>query len=57
MKYISNTGKTTEVIKTGKSFKTITVYPATPRMPSETIERKHRNWSAVEKQIKGMEAV
>ena len=57
MKYISITGKTTEVIETGKSFKTVTVYPATTRMGTETITRNHRTWSGVEKQIKGMEKV
>ena len=57
MKYISITGKTTEVIETGKSFKTVTVYPATPRMEAETVTRTHRTWGGVEKQIKGMEKV
>ena len=57
MKYISITGKTTEVIETGKSFKTVTVYPATKRSPAATNERKHRTWAGVEKRIQGMERV
>lgn len=55
MKYLNElTGKTVEVFQTGKSFKTETTYIATKRVAEETITRKHRCWSGVEKQIKGM---
>ena len=57
MKYQSITGKTVEVIETGKSFKTITTYTATKRSPVETRTKKHRTWMGVEKQIEGMERI
>jgi len=40
-----------EVFENGKSWKTVTHYPASKRIPAESVERKHRNYSAVESRI------
>ena len=55
MKYSSITGKTVEIIQTGKSFKSITIYPATKHSPKERVEKHHRTWGGVERVISGME--
>ena len=55
MKYSSITGKTVEIIETGKSFKSITIYPATKHSPKERVEKHHRTWGGVERVISGME--
>ena len=49
--YTSVTGKTLEVIPTGKSFKSIINYPATKHSAAETVVKRHRCYSAVEKLI------
>lgn len=50
-KYKNLAGTTLEVYQVGKSFKTIRHYQATKRVPAETVVKKHRCYSAVEKII------
>ena len=50
------TGTTVAVVQTGKTFKTVTVFPATKRVGQETIEKKHYAWSGVEKWLKKLDA-
>ena len=57
MLYTNNQGKTVEVKQTGKSFKTITKYEATKRVPESIITKKHRTWGGVARRIIGLEEI
>ena len=51
MKY-SNGNSILEVKQNGKGFISIRHYPATKRTPAESVEKKHRAYSAIEAIIK-----
>ena len=53
----SNGFKSVEVKQVGKSFETVTSYPATNRSPAEVITKKHKTWKGVAVQIKNLNQI
>jgi len=50
--YHSDTGTVLKVESSGKGFKSSLTFLATPRIPEETIAKRHRSWASVERLIK-----